>query len=109
MLFVLTRAYKKSICFILQTCNKQYQKGIDNSEFIRTWICKETSWRPSRFPWVAQGQIPAKMLEANTCEHNSYLLAILDRCGPSAKDNLAIHVSHLVLHVRDRVECEKLL
>ena len=76
-------------------------------EFIGTWTCMETSWRPSIFPLVARKQRPEKSQKhvyVYTIEFSSSCLcAILDR-GPSAVNEFAVHVSHLVLIVRDWVK-----
>ena len=74
-----------------------------------TWTYKETSWRPSFFPWAGRKQRPAHESEARTSEHNSHPFSILDRCGPSAKHDVAVHGSHFVLLVWDRIEGEKVL
>jgi hypothetical protein len=105
---------QKAWIFILPTCRAHAKAAKQmvlsyTYEFIRTWICMETSWHPSSFPWAAQGQIPANESEAHVCEYISYLFAILDRSGPSAKHEFSVYVSHLVLLVRDRVKWEKLL
>jgi hypothetical protein len=74
-----------------------------------TWTYTETSWRPSIFPWAAHKQRPAHESEARTSEHNPHPFSILDRCGPSAKHDAAVHGSHFVLLVWDRIEVVKLL